>query len=215
MPSEACSAAITPCSAAYPPCRRLTVVPSGSWLNCIEPPAMDRTSPQPRASSRGERLQQHGRRRRRAEADEKARGMKSQLDGLGRVGGCAHAADCFVAGADRGSQALAIEAVMGGQRQAGGDDRGARMADRLVVGVVELQSVGRCGVDEGGERRSQADLRRQQRRVSGAGVGGRPFVQPPAPGQQRARIAAAEMIEDQVPDLPEVTAAQRRVADCQ
>ena len=101
------------------------------------------------------KAQQDRRCRRRAETHEQAGGMKAQLDRLGRVGGRADPAHRLVAGANRRRQALAVEAVMRGQRQTGGDDRGARVAHRFVVGVVQFHAVGRSGVDECGQRRRQ------------------------------------------------------------
>ena len=87
--------------------------------------------------------------------------MESQLDGLGRVGGRADSAHWLVAGVNGRRQSFAVEAVMRRQRQAGGDDRGARVAHRFVVGVVQLHAVRRSGVDECGQPRRQPRIRSQ------------------------------------------------------
>ena len=137
--------------------------------------------------------------------------MKAQLDGLGGVRGRPHAAHGLVAGVNRRRQPLAAQPVMRRQRQAGSNHRRARMAHRLVMRIVQLHAVRRRRVNERRQRRRQPQIRSQQRRVSRPAVRCRPLMQPPPPLQQRPRITASEMIENQIPDLRQITFAQRRV----
>ena len=159
----------------------------------------------------GREPEQHGCRRRCAEADEQAGGMKTQFDSLRGIGGCAHPPYRLVTGVNRRRQLPPVQAVVGGERKAGGDHGRAGMADGLVVGVVEFQAMGRGGVHECRQGRGQPHVRRHQRSVARTTVRRGPFVQAPSPGQQRTGVAAAQVVQDQVPDLPQVALRKRRV----